>query len=51
MKNWMPEKFRKYPWVTVVIFVSLVLVIAYAAVDLFGAEWVRVKIDRALGDQ
>ena len=45
-----PEKFTKYPWVTMVLIVILGLGVLYAAADIFGAEWLQGRIDKALDE-
>lgn len=41
----LPERFTKYPLISLAVVVGLLLLMAYVAVDLFGTEWVASMIE------
>lgn len=43
-----PDRFTKYPLISIAVIVLLGLIVLYAAADIFGPEWVAGLIDRRI---
>ena len=55
--EWVPQKFKDRPWITIGVFVVAIVVLTLLGVyvlvqvaDTLGADWVRGTLDKSIGE-